>query len=242
MTKLLVSVRDAAEAQVALDAGVDLIDIKEPRHGALGAATPTTIENIAGSVARRAPLSIALGELADWTPSALPGPAALASIRFAKLGLAGMAADPAWESRWQAAWSSLPVTIGRVAVVYADWRSAQSPSPNEILTAAKFHSCAAVLVDTFDKSAGSLIDHWSLDEIANFIDHVRQARMICVVAGSLTRHTVASIAALEPDYVAVRGAACTGGRDGPVSAACIYNLRRAIRRAAPVLRAMGENA
>ena len=36
MTKLLVSVRDAAEAIDALAGGADLIDVKEPLAGSLG--------------------------------------------------------------------------------------------------------------------------------------------------------------------------------------------------------------
>ena len=38
MTRVLVSVRDALEARIALDCGVDLIDVKEPLRGPLGAA------------------------------------------------------------------------------------------------------------------------------------------------------------------------------------------------------------
>ena len=40
MSRLLVSVRSAAEAEVALGAGADLIDVKEPSRGSLGAADP----------------------------------------------------------------------------------------------------------------------------------------------------------------------------------------------------------
>ena len=46
MPKLLVSVRNAHEAGLALDAGVDLIDVKEPSRGALGAASPRHIHEI----------------------------------------------------------------------------------------------------------------------------------------------------------------------------------------------------
>ena len=36
MTRLLVSVRSAEEAEIALAGGADVIDVKEPRRGALG--------------------------------------------------------------------------------------------------------------------------------------------------------------------------------------------------------------
>ena len=42
MTGLLVSVRDAAEARVALAAGVDLLDVKEPSPRPIGPGRTTS--------------------------------------------------------------------------------------------------------------------------------------------------------------------------------------------------------
>src|SRR6478609_8313715 len=63
MTGLLVSVRSAAEARTALAGGADIIDIKEPRRGALGPADPNVWKEIQETVGRRVPVSAALGEL-----------------------------------------------------------------------------------------------------------------------------------------------------------------------------------
>ena len=63
MTRLLVSVRSADEARTALAAGVDLIDVKEPARGSLGAASPGVVADVVGAVAGRVPVSAALGEL-----------------------------------------------------------------------------------------------------------------------------------------------------------------------------------
>ena len=52
MTKLLVSVRSVAEARIALAGGVDLIDVKEPRRGSLGAADAGIIAEIVAHVAK----------------------------------------------------------------------------------------------------------------------------------------------------------------------------------------------
>ncbi len=43
MTLFLASVRDAAEAEMAIGAGADIIDLKDPGQGALGALAPDTI-------------------------------------------------------------------------------------------------------------------------------------------------------------------------------------------------------
>ena len=66
MTGLLVSVRSAAEARIALEAGADLIDVKEPRRGALGAADPAVWKDVCRAVAGRVPVSVALGELVGF--------------------------------------------------------------------------------------------------------------------------------------------------------------------------------
>ena len=69
---LLVSVRNVTEALTALEAGADVIDVKEPTRGSLGAADSATLAAIAQAVGGRAPVTAALGELTDLaTPTAL---------------------------------------------------------------------------------------------------------------------------------------------------------------------------
>ncbi len=55
MTRLLVSVRSAAEAEIALVGGAALIDVKEPARGALGMADFQVIRDVITAVAGRAP-------------------------------------------------------------------------------------------------------------------------------------------------------------------------------------------
>ena len=100
MTGLLVSVANRQEAEAALDAGADLLDLKEPAVGALGAVSPAVMHEVAGWLASRGPLSVALGELATLDPR-LPG-LVPAGVNFAKLGLAGSANLPDWQDRWPA--------------------------------------------------------------------------------------------------------------------------------------------
>ena len=63
MSKLLVSVRSADEAQAALDGGASIIDVKEPSLGSLGRASEAAIAAVVNRVARRIPISAALGDL-----------------------------------------------------------------------------------------------------------------------------------------------------------------------------------
>src|SRR5262249_61791459 len=63
MTLFLASVRDAAEAEVALACGADIIDLKDPSRGALGAVSLDAIAATVRSVGGRAPVSATIGDL-----------------------------------------------------------------------------------------------------------------------------------------------------------------------------------
>src|SRR5690606_5370379 len=101
--QLLVSVRSPAEVQAAIAGGCDWLDIKEPSRGSLGAADFETIAAICESIeksARRPPISVALGELNDWSHPASP-PALPGAVCFVKLGLSGCGSSRKWTSRWR---------------------------------------------------------------------------------------------------------------------------------------------
>jgi (5-formylfuran-3-yl)methyl phosphate synthase len=222
MSRLLVSVRSADEAELALDEGVDLIDIKEPSHGSLGAADAKTIRTIVDRVARRAPLSAALGELRD--PVRLP--TALArELRYLKLGLAGCRRIADWQTRWQREIERWPPGVIAVAVAYADSRTVGAPDRASILRSARAVGCGAILLDTYGKGSGSLINHVTSDELGRFIAEAHERGLKCVVAGSLTLDNLPAVAGLGPDYVAVRGAVCRTDRTGRLDAG---RLRRAV--------------
>lgn len=226
VTKLLVSVRDAAEARTALASGVDLIDVKEPRKGSLGAATADVVVEIATIVADRAPLSVACGELletrdvADIFSSDLHH-----QIDYAKLGLAGCEALDDWPDRWRRALANWPPFVSPVAVVYADWRTCDAPSPDHVLHQASQSGCRALLVDTHDKSAGNLLTHMTLDELESLARQARNHRLLYVLAGSLDETAINRVTPLNPDYIAVRGAVCRGGREGSVDGDKIRKIK-----------------
>src|SRR5207247_1469374 len=106
MTRLLISVRSAAEAEVALAGGADVIDVKEPRRGALGRADVDVWRAVWKLVGRRAIVSAALGELLDGTIFDVASDAA--GFSFVKIGLAGCQTQRGWQERWFAATKALP--------------------------------------------------------------------------------------------------------------------------------------
>lgn len=222
MTRLLISVRNASEARAALRGGADLIDVKEPAQGSLGFAGEQSVAEVVREIAGRAAVSAALGELREWTEQGhVPS---LAGVDYVKLGLAGCADDAGWPDRWRQLLGSLPPSTKPVAVVYADWQAARSPESEEIIQEAARNRCAAVLVDTFEKTGKTLLDCWPPAAVQEFVGQVRRQGMLVVLAGSLTVEGIARVLPLAPDFVAVRGAACEGGRTGPVCESRVRGL------------------
>jgi uncharacterized protein (UPF0264 family) len=221
INKLLVSVRNAAEADAALAGGADLIDIKEPANGPLGRADECVIGQIIEAVAGRAPVSAACGELRSSSPQ-LP-----AGLSFAKFGLAN------WRHRnWIDALRAIPLAngCGLVAVAYADWKNCNAPSPKEVAAAAIEHRFAAFLIDTHDKNGLTLLDHLPPETIADLTHRCQSAGIPVALAGSLGVSEVMQLLDITPDWFAVRGAACDNGRNGAISEKKVREIRAPLRR------------
>ena len=224
---LLVSVRSAEEAEIALAGGADLVDVKEPRRGPLGAADPEVWAAIRSAVRGRRPISVALGELLDGQIESLASQCA--GYQFAKIGLAGCHEREGWLARWQRTIQSLPRATDVVPVAYADWRAARAPSPRVVVALAQWTSTKLALLDTFGKSHGSLVDHLDLEYLSELSAEAHEAGVELVLAGSLTGAAIESLRHLAPCYFGVRGAACTGGRDGRIDLARVKSLSRLLR-------------
>lgn len=234
MTQLLVSVRNADEAQAALDGGADLIDIKEPRHGALGAAGAAVwrdVHDVVHSRGGRRPLSAALGELLD--DSSLELAAQAAAFDYVKVGLAGCRRRSDWPRRWAALQARIPAPACLVAVVYADAENADAPEPWDVLHQARQMGLQTVLVDTWSKESGDLFAAFEPRALAKLATGARQSGMQLALAGSLRSATLPRALELSPDWIAVRGAACEQAeREGRVSASRVASLKIAIRHGA----------
>lgn len=213
MTRLLVSVRSAAEAEAALTGGASVIDVKEPTRRALGRADDGAIADVVAAVAGRAPVSAALGELRDRPGENLPWP--LPSLAFVKCGLHGCAGNSAeW---WQTATDALACSVREAApscrmavTAYADWRRAEAPPPDEVCTFVCRRPGWGLLLDTWGKDGLTLLDWMSRVEIDRICRVCRNAGVTIALAGSLGRGLIRTLKPTAPDWFAVRGAACDG--------------------------------
>jgi len=223
-TRLLVSVRNGDEALAALNGGADIIDVKEPYAGPLGMPTRGQIEEVVRRVAGERPVSVALGDLPTSAP-VLPD-----QIRFAKVGFAhcGNVTNGVWRSQLESTWGNLPPSCQRVIAIYADWRAANSPAPADLLAAAHDMGCQGLLVDTYQKGLGSLLDLCSPTELSEWIATARRLRWFVALAGSLDTSSLPGAIRWKPDIVGVRGAACPAGRNSTVSTRRVTDLKHYI--------------
>jgi uncharacterized protein (UPF0264 family) len=240
--RLLVSVRNAVEAEAALAGGADIIDAKEPLNGPLGPVAPQTLQAIAAAVGGAAPVSVALGDTGRDDVSAELLTAADTDVAFIKIGFGGSGGRADWSlglGAWsvRGPWSLLgPGSLVRrrpavVGVAYADYEAADAPSPDRLIDVAAQMGAAGILLDTWDKAGSGLTALMTPLALKAFVSRARSGGLDVALAGRLTAGDVDLLCEAAPDILGFRGAACDGGRGGTVSSARVRELRRQIDRA-----------
>ena len=233
MTRFLASIASIEELRPVLEGGADLIDVKDPATGALGAADLDTIRAIVTKVGGRKPVSATLGDL-PMDPALLVTAArrtVLARVDFVKAGI-----FPGGDSL-----SSIAALGGLagdgvrlVAVLFAD--RAPDFALLDRIAGAGF---AGAMLDTADKRDGALPDHLPVERLRLFVERARSLGLVTGLAGSLRLEHVPPLAALGPDYLGFRGALCAGGRTSRVDAARVRQVRQALEAASSATAAAG---
>jgi uncharacterized protein (UPF0264 family) len=230
MTSFLASVRSIPEAGQALAGGADILDLKEPSAGALGAVPLTVSAAVVRLVAGRIPVSATIGDLpmeAHKLARAVTDRAAT-GVTFVKIGFFETARfQPCLE-----AIEGAPRGEARlVAVLFAD----RSP-PVRRLDAIAAAGFSGVMLDTCDKGAGGLRFHATDGTLADFLAEARRLRLFAGLAGSLGLGDIGPLLALRPDYLGFRGALCArGARDSVLDPGALAEVREQIPRLEPVL-------
>lgn len=213
--RLLVSVVSAEEARRAIAGGADIIDVKDPREGALGAPAPRVLSDVVRVVGAAAPVSVALGDLPDLphTAALAARGAALSGARYVKVGLRGVRDLERAVAMMSAVADAVraggdPVSV--IAATYADAAALDPPAlaPHFLPELVGRTGIAGALVDTFTKDGRGLYDWMPVAELADLIDRTRTAGAIFAVAGQLRPGELSRVAA---DVVGVRSAVCRAG-------------------------------
>lgn len=219
MTRLLISVTDLEEARLAVCA--DLIDLKHPAQGALGALPASVIQTIRQALPTRI-LSATIGDL-PLLPEVVANAAwrvAATGVDYVKIGL--------FEGDLPAtlkALAPLARQVKLVGVIFAD-RQVDFVVLEELAKA----GFAGAMLDTADKRQGSLTELRSFPWLKDFVERAKARGLLVGLAGSLRLKDVSSLRALDPDYLGFRGAVCQNRqRTNRLEPKLLYQLHRAIR-------------
>ena len=225
----LISVRDLNEFELVINAGVPIVDLKDPLMGPLSPTSEKIWElveervqagcGVSGPRKDRSGvfLSAALGERDQAVAAAklLPG-----CFHFAKAGPSDCFDARDLTALWKELRSVLPAATELVAVAYADWQLANAMQPMEILRLAADQGMKRFLIDTFTKDGRSLIDFLDIEDLGRLQRFASDRQIWFAVAGSIDQSEVERLnhAGFVPDCYAVRGAVCGSG--GRASAIC----------------------
>ena len=226
MTLFLASVRDASEAELALHAGADIIDLKEPTRGALGAVDHAIIEAAVRRIARRALLSATVGDVPMQAEALRKKVAEVAAcgVDYVKLGLLPQGDPQSCLEMLGTAASAARLII----VLFAD----RLPPFDAVAAAARI-GAAGIMLDTEGKGAGSLLDHMRPAALARFVAAAKGHGLTVGLAGSLRKEHVRQLLALAPDLIGFRGALCLRqARVASLDPAACREVRALIPRAA----------
>lgn len=203
MTQMLASVTGADEARIAVEGGADIIDLKDPAAGALGAVPAEDIEAAVAAVAGRRATSAVCGDL-PMEPDILAGKAAeiaATGVDYVKVGFFPSAAAAACA----AALAPVAARTKLIAVLFADLAPDFDLMP--VLAGHRFHG---LMADTADKSRGRLLDHLPPERIPAFVDRGRSLGLAIGLSGSLEEPDIPRLLPFRPDFLGFRGALCTG--------------------------------
>jgi (5-formylfuran-3-yl)methyl phosphate synthase len=234
--RLLVSVVSAEEAARAVAGGADIVDVKDPDEGALGAPAPRVLSEIARVVGTAAPLSVALGDLPDLphTAALAARGAALTGAAYVKIGLRGVRELDRAVAIMSAVADAVGPDTAVIAAAYADAQALDPPA----LTAASLPALvertgiAGALVDTFVKDGRGLFAWLSEVELTELIAGTRRAGGSFAIAGQLRPGELRRV---QADIVGVRSAVCrdgdrTAALDADLVAAAVAEVRPTVSR------------
>jgi (5-formylfuran-3-yl)methyl phosphate synthase len=204
MTGMLASVNSVAEAEVVLDAGVNIIDIKNPHEGALGALEIKAVKEIVQMNNGEILTSATIGDIKPNNPKLLEYIVDMAKtgIDYVKVGLFDrQPSDYFIKTITNAANKGIKLVI----VIFAEnYQGKESISP--LLQS----GIVGIMLDTKEKKGGNLCSILNNHELQGFVKTAKEFSLLSGLAGSLRFENIRPLLLLNSDYLGFRGALCSG--------------------------------
>jgi (5-formylfuran-3-yl)methyl phosphate synthase len=212
--KLLISPKNQEEAKEAIAGGADIIDVKNPVEGPLGANYPWVIKSIMAVTPKNLQISCTIGEaptIAGSMSLSAYGAASL-GVDYVKVGLSGLKTTEQatlYLTKITRAAKEYNPKVKVVATGYADAQRANSVNPLLIPQITHEAKADVAMIDTAVKDGKSTFDFLTLAQLEAFVKFSRDFGLQVALAGSLKKADFDNVKALGADIVGVRGAACT---------------------------------
>ncbi|AEB68754.1 MULTISPECIES: (5-formylfuran-3-yl)methyl phosphate synthase [Methanothrix] len=233
--RLLVSPMNMEEAHAALAGGADILDVKNPKEGSLGANFPWVIRSVADLARGKVPVSATIGDM-----EFKPGTASLAALGaassgadYVKAGLLGVKTCDQAEEMLKAivrAVKDLDPKKKVVASGYSDYLRVGSISPMLLPAAASEAGADVVMVDTAIKDGKPTFDFMGEKDLADFIELGHSNDLEVALAGSIGFPHLETLLRLQPDIIGVRGIVCGGDRRSAVKEELVVKVKSALER------------
>ncbi|WP_329469027.1 (5-formylfuran-3-yl)methyl phosphate synthase [Streptomyces sp. NBC_01723] len=195
---------------------LDIVDVKKPDEGSLGANFPWVIRDIRAAVPADKPLSATVGDV-PYKPGTV-AQAALGAVvsgaTYIKVGLYGCTtpeqAVDVMQGVVRAVKDHRPDAFV-VASGYADAHRIGCVNPLALPDIARRSGSDAAMLDTAIKDGTRLFDHLPPDVCGQFVRLAHEAGLLAALAGSVRAGDLSDLARIGTDIVGVRGAVCEGG-------------------------------
>lgn len=228
MAQLLISVTSVDEAAIALACGADIIDLKDPTRGALGALPLDLISEVVGWVhaqAKPCMTSATIGDLPMQPDLLLEQVLAMSAtnVDIIKIGFF-KTMDSDYRLCLDALQSVCATGLKLVAVLFAEFTY-----PAGLIAAIANAGFYGVMLDTVEKNGKTFLDYMTMHEVAAMFKQAHSQGIMNGIAGSLCLQHVAIAKALEPDFIGFRGGVCVRNlRKAALAPEMVCAIREAI--------------
>ncbi len=229
--KLLVSPINTEEAVSALNGGADIIDVKNPKEGSLGANFPWVIKGVKDAVEGKRPVSAALGDFnyKPGTASLAAYGAAAAGADYVKLGLYDIQTeDQALEMLTGIVEAVRDMNVKVVACGYSDYERINSIDPRLLPAIGVEAGVDLVMMDTGIKDGRSTLEFMSEGELTDFVNDAHDRGLETALAGTIKFDDIPALKRIRPDIIGVRGIVCGGDRSTTIKQDLVEKLKSEI--------------
>ncbi len=232
---LLISPINTDEALEAIEGGADIVDVKNPKEGSLGASFPWIIKSVREMTPKDMLVSATLGDVPykPGTVSLAAMGALVSGADYIKVGLYGTKNyDEACEVMENVVLTVKENSPDAVVVAsgYADAHRVGAISPMEIPKVAADSGADLAMVDTAVKDGKTLFDFMDMDDLQKFVNEIHDYGLKSALAGSVKKDQLKPLYEINCDVVGVRGAACIGGdrNTGKIHRSAVEELKNMI--------------